>query len=137
VNPEILATALLWVMMPLDATPPDVRPSDVAVFPPPEVVKRETDAAWERHQKVVATCRDANYPPGWTRLGKETARAFNTWNQVHYIQHSGASEYHRLGYLRWLRDYVGPLNYYHGVLPSPVHVPDYAPEVPPKKAGEK
>jgi hypothetical protein len=139
VNPEILATALLWVMMPLDATPhfPPARPEDLAYFPAANVARRELAEANRRRNHAAREyarvyrwgCEGERCERLWFQVRGDTIYARCVWDALDQAHRGDYPEYD----LRNLRHQIGPANYYAGQMPAPVYVPG----MPTRRAGDK
>jgi hypothetical protein len=139
VNPEILATALLWVMMPLDATPhfPPARPEDLAYFPAANVARREYREAKRRKDYASQQYADVY------KWGREGERQERIWWHVRLVAEQSERAWSHLDdahrapcptyRLNSLRERIGPANYYAGQMPAPVYVPG----MPTRRAGDK
>lgn len=135
---EAIPVLMLWLCMPLDASPVPVLPGDLLLFPSIEVVERElaeADGRCARAASELATAcyyKDAVARNHWRVLQNEAIAVWHAWNHLHKAQLAvhdwGESSCgFRLGELRTA---IGLVNYYHGQMPP--HAP-----VQPKKRGER
>lgn len=133
---EILSVALLWVMMPLDATPhfPPARVEDLAYFPAEHVILRERLNAW--HRKLYAERRrdfsinhglpDVEY---WCVVARQAHHVWDQLDDIHlaYMEQSAGHEEQAV---YWLERFGNPWRYLHGYIPPHVDVSEPVEVVP-------
>lgn len=134
---ELVSLTLLWVMMPLDATPhyPPARVEDLSLFPAEHVILAERRTAW--HRKLYAEDRrnrsctyclpDAAY---WCGVARQAHYVWDQWDDLKRAHQEGGNEEQAVFWLARFRKFAGPFSYFHGLLPPHVDLSEPVETVP-------
>lgn len=119
----MLPQLVLWLaaLPPPAALGPAVHLDDLDRFPPAEVVQANVELSRRHVDFLVA--RQRHWPHTDRTWLEEARRARNVWQCLGAAQSD--HEHERFWHLEDLRDYLGPENYFRGLMPPPVPLHRY------------